>query len=153
MDFELIDSKLSDANACLHELYKQERRAFDFRNVFARNHDGFLAVCATARGLFHGRGDRKRDAAIRAWKSDWEQHVLTPEERRLYEFMQRERDDTQHAGVSKLAVQVVDVQVGNQYQDDTCTITSAAGPPGMGMGGATITKKRTFITLTVLNAT
>lgn len=103
MDFELIDSKLSDANYCLHEMYKQVHRASDPMNVFPRNHDAFLYVCANARGLFHGRGDGKRDAAIKAWKSEWERHQLTPEERKLYQFFQGESDDTQH-------VQVLDVQ-------------------------------------------
>lgn len=122
MDFELINSKLLDAETCLLEMYKQERRAFDSMNVFPKNHDGFLAICATIRGLFDGRGDGKRDAAIKAWKSGWERN-LTPDERILYKFMQDESDDTQH-------VQVLNVQAGNQY------------PAGTIMGEVPNTKKR-----------
>ena len=104
MDFGLIDSKLSDANYCLHEMYKQERRASDPMNVFPRNHDAFFYICATALGLFDGRGDGERDAAIKAWKSDWERHQLTPE-RKLYQLCQGECESDDRLRVQILGVQ------------------------------------------------
>ena len=113
MDFDLINKKLSQAQICLSEMYAQERRAFDSTNSFERHHDGFLSACATVRGLFHERGGGPRDKAIKDWKSAWVKN-LTGKETALYDYMQDDRNETQHAGRSMRLVKAKELKIGSR---------------------------------------
>ena len=137
MNFEIIDKKLFQAQACLREMQLQERRAFNSNNVFEHNHDGFLGACSTVRNLFHQRGGRQKDKAIKDWKSIWENN-LTKEQKSLYVHMQDDRDETQHAGQSTRIVKKKELKIGQYYRDDACIMESNAGPPGT--VGATVEK-------------
>jgi len=68
MDFGFLDSKLSDADHCLHEMYRWESRSDDRMNHWPRNHESFLRLCEIVRDLFERR-NQERGAEIKAWKA------------------------------------------------------------------------------------
>jgi hypothetical protein len=125
-NIDLVDAKLFDAGSALRKMQAQEKRAVDPNREYVSNHATFLAACGTVDDLFYERDDRKRDAAIKAWKKDWE-NKLSPDDRQVYDFMREDRNTELHEGQSVRETKTEQVAVGNFYQDDRSTITGTGG--------------------------
>jgi hypothetical protein len=132
MNLDIVDAKLLDAHSALREMQAQERKAVDPNRVFERNHTAFLAACDTLRDQFHQRSDRTRNAAIKAWKDGWEEQLKTTGDRALYDFMHDDRNNALHKGQSVRTAKTKELQIGNHYQDDGCTISGTGGMIGDG---------------------
>jgi hypothetical protein len=130
-NIDLVDAKLFDAGSALRKMQAQEKRAVDPNREYVSNHAAFLAACGTVDDLFYERDDRKRDAAIKVWKKDWE-NKLSQEDRQVYDFMREDRNTELHEGQSVRETKTEQVAVGNLYQDDGCTITGTGGMIGDG---------------------
>jgi hypothetical protein len=90
----------------------------------------FLNAGMSVRGSFQYRQSRQRNQAIKAWRTQWE-NLLSPEERRLYEFMRKDRVDEVHDSGSSRTVgqEGIPLPMGTS-QIDGGTIF-IRGPPGM----------------------
>jgi hypothetical protein len=84
LDFARVHRKIAEAQSCLVKLTEQD--GLMISHGFGHYLSAFLTAGMSVREGFYYRQDRKRDAAIKAWREKWE-NALTPEEKRLYEFM------------------------------------------------------------------
>src|SRR5438094_484689 len=91
----------------------------------------FLSAGMSVRDGFHYKQDRARNDAIKTWRKNWEK-ALKPEQHRLYEFMQVNRNAEVHTTGVALTVEKepVRVGVGSFYSDRSGTV-EAFGPPSV----------------------
>jgi hypothetical protein len=137
-----VEGKLSEAQAFLNQMRDQEQRAFGEKQSFDHYLSAFLSAAMSARGAFHVKQDRQRNHAVKKWKETWEAQ-LTPEQRRIYEFMRENRNYEVHSGGSHRAVETkqIKVGVGGSYTDKSGSTLTVMGSPSPLLGantGATI---------------
>jgi hypothetical protein len=102
MNIKSAKKKLREARFFLNHMIEQERKAGD-EEPFDFYLSAFLNAGMSVRDAFHVEQDRNRNNAIKAWKKVWEVR-LTPEEKRLYDFMREDRKHEVHrSGSSRKA--------------------------------------------------
>jgi len=102
MNIKNAKKKLREARFFLNYMIEQERKAGD-EELFDFYLSAFLSAGMSVRDAFHVEQDRNRNNAIKAWKKVWEVR-LTPEEKRLYDFMREDRKHEVHrSGSSRKA--------------------------------------------------
>jgi len=149
MSNENIEKKLREARHFLDKMRKQEKRAFGDKEPFDFLLSAFLNATTSARNAYHQQQDRKRNDAIKAWKTGWE-NALSPAEKLLYNFMQKDRVAEVHKGGSSRDVKpdAIKVGVGDVYSDESGTLISmGSNIPGSGMGGGFIIKPHYYFTI------
>ena len=121
MDFARVHKKIAEAQSFLGKMTEQDGLMLsqDFDNYLS----AFLTAGMSVRDGFHYRQDRKRNAAIKAWREKWES-ALAPEEKHLYDFMHVNRVAEVHKTGAALAVkkEPVKVGVGGSYSDKSGTV-------------------------------
>jgi hypothetical protein len=127
-----IHKKLAEAQSFLDKMTEQDglmtSRGFDDYL------SAFLSAGMSVRDGFHYKQDRARNAAIKAWRENWEK-AHTPEAKRLYEFMHVNRNAEVHTTGVALSVEKepVRVGVGSSYSDRSGTV-EAFGSPSVLLG-------------------
>ena len=94
MNIKNAEKKLREARFFLNHMIEQERMAGD-EKPFDFYLSAFLSAGMSVRDAFHVEQDRKRNKAVKEWKKAWEAR-LTPEQRRLLDFMRKDRTHEVH---------------------------------------------------------
>lgn len=100
------------------------------KEPFGYDLSAFLNAAMSVRERFQIRQDRPRNAAVKAWRAQWESS-LSPDEKVLYSFMHKDMvDEVRYSGSSREAGQEgVPLPIGTHYLDGSMVMIS--GPPGM----------------------
>src|SRR5262249_17237080 len=72
MNIEGVEKKLREARFALDQMIEQDRMAASKEEQFDLYLSGLLAAGMSIRNAFHVEQDRKRNEAVKKWKSDWE---------------------------------------------------------------------------------
>jgi hypothetical protein len=91
LDIGQVQGKLAEAHHFLNKMIKRERQLIG--EPFKDYLTAFLAAGMSVRDGFCYRDDRKRNAAIKAWREKWEND---PNDQHLYELMRQGRHDEAH---------------------------------------------------------
>jgi hypothetical protein len=141
-------TKLQQSRSFLEDMREQEEKAVGDRSRFDHYLSAFLTATMSVRGRFHVRQDRKRNEAIKQWKNDWEAQ-LTPEQKRIYDFLCEDRNVDVHTGEPRRSVKLDKIKIGSgsSYNDKSGTLEVWGSPspssPLMNVDlGATISKPR-----------
>jgi hypothetical protein len=91
MDLGKVQQKLAAAHHFRNKMIERERQLIG--EPFKDYLTAFLSAGMSVRDGFCYRNDRKRNAAIKAWREKWEND---PNNQRLYEVMCEGRNDEAH---------------------------------------------------------
>jgi len=128
MNIEGVEKKLRAARFALDQMIEQDRMAASKEEQFDLYLSGLLAAGMSIRNAFHVEQDRKRNEAVKKWKSDWEAR-LSPEERCLWDFMREDRNHEVHrSGSSRKAVTEKREVGAGTYRLKSATVTIAVPP-------------------------
>jgi hypothetical protein len=93
--------KIGEADFFLRKMREQESRIIGDKEPFDYYLSAFLNAAMSVRNGFQIRQNRSRNAAVRAWREQWES-TLTPDDKTLYDFMRQDRvDEVHHTGSSR----------------------------------------------------
>ena len=125
-----LDQKIGEAHFFLHKMIKQDPRIIGDKEPFDYYLSAFLNAGMSVRNGFQIRQDRPRNAAIKAWRVQWESS-LSLGDKTLYDFMRKDRVDEVHLSGSSRDVRPegVELPIGTHLIDGS--IVTIGGPPGM----------------------
>jgi hypothetical protein len=129
MNIEGVEKKLREARFALDQMIEQDRMADSKEEQFDLYLSGLLAAGMSVRNAFHVEQDRKRNEAVKKWKSDWEAR-LSPEERCLWNFMREDRNHEVHRSGSSRTMKIEnrEFRAGtHKLADGTMHVTGAPG--------------------------
>jgi hypothetical protein len=129
MNIKNAKKKLREVRFFLNHMIEQERKAGD-EEPFDFYLSAFLSAGMSVRDAFHIEQDRNRNNAIKAWKKVWEVR-LTPEEKRLYDFMREDRKHEVHRSGSSCKAGTENRELGPGTHSFASGTMTLAGPPGV----------------------
>jgi len=129
LNIKIAKKKLREARFFLSHMIEQERMAGD-EEPFNFYLSAFLSAGMSVRDAFHVEQDRNRNNAIKAWKKVWEVR-LTPEEKRLYDFMREDRKHEVHRSGSSRKAGTENRELGPGTHKLASGTMEVFGPPGV----------------------
>jgi hypothetical protein len=129
LNIQNVEKKLREAKFFLNKMREYERGAFQDPEPFDFYLSAFLNAGMTVRNGFHVTQNRKRDAAIKHWRKQWETSHLSPKARAIYDFMREDRRVEVHGSGSRRRVKTKDqelVQGTNRFASGTDFVSGPA---------------------------
>lgn len=125
-----LQRKIAEADFFLRKMSEQEPRLIGDKEPFDYYLSAFHNATMSVRDGLQIRQNRARNTEIKTWREQWENN-LTPEEKTLYDFMQKDRVDEAHYSGSRRQVgqEGIPLAIGTHHIDGG--VVMIGGPPGM----------------------
>jgi hypothetical protein len=111
-----LQNKIGEASFFLRKMLEQEPTIMGDKVYFDYYLSAFLNATMSVRDGFQVRQNRPRNTAIKTWRAQRESN-LTPDEKTLYDFMHKDRNDEVHyTGSSRdVGQESIPLPIGTHY--------------------------------------